>query len=85
MPAAGEPLWTDEDRAWAIALLDVEADTCPDCGQPRTEATAATAEFQYDAELLRCHGCVGAAIHVKQHQDGGGDMRGLQVHVTHRG
>ncbi|MGW8901665.1 hypothetical protein [Streptomyces sp. NPDC055753] len=32
--ADGEPLWLPEDRAWALALLQVEADACPDCGQP---------------------------------------------------
>jgi hypothetical protein len=37
--AEGEPLWLDEDRAWALALLDVEADACPECGQPWSEAT----------------------------------------------
>jgi hypothetical protein len=32
--AEGEPLWLDEDRAWALALLEVEADSCPECHQP---------------------------------------------------
>lgn len=32
MPAPGEPLFTDEDTAYAMALAEEEADTCPSCG-----------------------------------------------------
>jgi hypothetical protein len=52
-----ETEWDDAERAWAIALLEVDADTCPDCGQPRSESTHPDAEGAYDAELVRCHGC----------------------------
>lgn len=54
--ADGEPLWTDDDRDWALALLAYEADLC-DCGQPRSISTQAEAEDTYTASKLRCHAC----------------------------
>lgn len=61
MPRRGEPVWTDEDRAWAIALLEYEADLCSGCGQPRSESMAAENEFHYRPTALRCHGCAAVA------------------------
>jgi hypothetical protein len=79
--AEGEPLWLDEDRAWALALLDVEADACPDCGQRWSEATALDGEDAYKADLVKCHACAISAKAVRAHQDGKGDTDGLHVHV----
>jgi hypothetical protein len=79
--AEGEPLWLDEDRYWALALAEVEADACPDCGQPWSEATARGNEGAYTADLVRCHACAISAKRVRAHQDGGGDIDGLHVHV----
>lgn len=35
MPAPGEPLFTEEDTAAAIALAEEEQDTCRSCGWPK--------------------------------------------------
>lgn len=80
--ADGEPLWLDDDRAWALALTQVEADSCPECGQPWGEATDQGNEFAYRAELVRCHACTTSAKAVKAYQDRGGDGAGLHVHIT---
>jgi len=64
----GEPLWLREDRAWAFALLHVEADACPECRQPWSEATDRANEFSYSAELIRCHACATSARAVRAHQ-----------------
>ncbi|MEU9405032.1 hypothetical protein AB0E08_04890 [Streptomyces sp. NPDC048281] len=80
--AEGEPLWLPEDRDWALALAAVEADTCPDCGQPWSEATAEENEFGYRAELVRCHACTASAAAVTAYQDKGGKREGLHVHLT---
>jgi hypothetical protein len=77
----GEPLWLPEDRAWAFALLDVEADSCPECHQPWSEATAKEAEFGYRTELIRCHACTTSAQAVRAYQDKGGKADGLHVHL----
>lgn len=55
--ADGEPLWTDEDRAWALALLAEEAGNCGGCGQPVSESMDPVNEFAYRVERLRCHAC----------------------------
>lgn len=80
----GEPLWLPEDRAWAFALLHVEADACPECHQPWGEATDRENEFGYTAELIRCHACAASARAVKAYQDKGGTPEGLHVHLERR-
>ena len=80
----GEPLWLPEDRAWALALAHVEADTCPQCHQPWSEATAPEAEDNYRAELIRCHACTASAQKVTAYQDKGGKSEGLHVHLERR-
>ncbi|MFR9796636.1 hypothetical protein ACL02U_12130 [Streptomyces sp. MS06] len=81
-PGPGEPLWLDDDRAWALTLAEVEADTCADCGQPWSEATDPAHEGRWHAAVVRCHACAAAASTVAQFESAGGDMRGLHVHVT---
>ncbi|MFE1358860.1 hypothetical protein [Streptomyces harbinensis] len=82
MPGPGEPLWLEEDRAWAYALAEVEADVCPDCGRPWPEASNPDLEFAWRAELARCHACATAHRAMAHHEEQGGDTRGLHVHVT---
>ncbi|NXY93499.1 hypothetical protein HYE82_03560 [Streptomyces sp. BR123] len=83
--APGEPLWLDEDRAWALALAEVERDSCPDCGHPWSEASAPESEFQYDVTLLRCHACAAGARETAAFQKGNGAPEGLHVSITRRG
>lgn len=84
MPGPGEVLWTDEDRAWALALAEVERECCPDCGQPWSEAANPDNEFSYQAELLRCHACATGARESHRYQRAGGDERGIHVSITKR-
>ncbi len=60
-PLPGEPLFTDEDRDWAVALIVDERESCPGCGEPLAISTAAESEEQYHADALRCWGCVAQA------------------------
>jgi hypothetical protein len=77
-----EPEWDDAERAWAIALLEVVADTCPDCGQPRDESTHEDAEGAYEADLpTRCHACT--ALHKAMARYSESDP-GLQFEVRRR-
>lgn len=85
MPGPGEPLWLPEDRWWALALAEVEAGTCRDCGHPLHESTDADNEFAYDAALSKCHACVAAATRVAAYESDGGKTSGLQVRVFRRG
>ena len=80
----GEPLWLDEDRAWALALLEAEKNSCPECGQPWDIATDPKNEFAFTAELIRCHPCTTSAQAVKAHQDRNkGSAEGLHVHLDY--
>ncbi|MEW2161448.1 hypothetical protein AB0912_00325 [Streptomyces sp. NPDC007084] len=84
MVAEGEPLWLPEDRAWAQALAEVEADCCPDCRQPWSEATSPDNEYAYKARLMLCHACATSAKTVKSHQDNNGSTDGLHVQIERR-
>lgn len=57
LPGPGEPLWLDEDRDWALALQELEADTCSGCGQSRSESTLGQNEYGYTVTPERCHSC----------------------------
>jgi len=77
----GEPLWLPEDRYWALALAEVEANACPDCGQPWHEATDIKNEFKYKAQVIRCHACTTSAKTVKAKQEKGESVDGLHVQI----
>lgn len=86
MPGAGEPLWLDDDRDWALALLDLEADACAGCGQPRSESMTREAEFGYIAEPIRCHACAALARATRDFAGGEtpGSSDGLNFTVRRR-
>lgn len=84
VPVSGEPLWTDDDRDWAMALLTYEADLCT-CGQPRSESMDADNEFTYRADALRCHACKAVARVGEQFAQPGADQAGLFISVTKTG
>ncbi|MFD5916172.1 hypothetical protein ACFVYP_07070 [Kitasatospora sp. NPDC058201] len=77
-------MWTDEDRAWALALLAVEAETCSGCGHSLVDGLDGELEEGWRAEVLRCHACATAARHLDGWRDAGADTRGAQVRVTRR-
>ena len=81
----GEALWTAEDRAWAIALLEYEADICSGCGQPRSESMAAEHEFDYRPTALRCHGCAAVATESERFSVPNANTKGLMIGVELRG
>lgn len=81
VPAAGEPLWTDDDRDWAMALLTYEADLC-ECGQPRSESMSSDNEFVYVGEAMRCHACKAVARATEPFAQPGADRAGLFISVT---
>lgn len=85
MVAPGEPLWLDEDRAWALALAEVEADQCPDCGHPWSQTSSPDAEGTYEAQVLRCHACAAGATKLHAFQEAKGDTRGIHVSITKSG
>jgi hypothetical protein len=58
MPQPGEPLWLEDDRAWALALHQLEADPPHDCGFPLSETLDPKNETAYTVDLLgSCAAC----------------------------
>ena len=57
----GEPLWIDEDRAYALALLSYEADQCSGCGGRRSQTTDPAMDGHFKATPIRCFGCEAVA------------------------
>lgn len=78
----GEPLWLDDDRDAAIALLEEESDECSGCGQPRSESMSPKADGAYDVEMLRCHACAARARAVGRFTSSGGSTDGLMVVIN---
>lgn len=79
-----EPEWDDEERAWAYALTDVEAEMCPGgCGQPLAESTAVGADEDYDVLFVQCHACATRARRQEDRSNPGELLR--VVNTTERG
>ncbi len=55
-PREGQPLWTSQDTALAVALTALEAVTCS-CGHDRRESMSVENEYAYVADAVRCHAC----------------------------
>lgn len=84
VPKRGEALWTDADRAWAMALLTYEADLCSGCGHPRSETTETHNEFAYVGKAIRCHACAAVGKASDPFTVPGADARGLLIGITKR-
>jgi hypothetical protein len=77
--------WSDDDQAWAIALLEYEADLCSGCGQPRSESMDAGHEFDYHPTALRCHGCAAVAAESERFSGPTANTKGLMIGVQLKG
>jgi len=64
-----EPKWLDEDRAWAVALVSEENETCAGCGHPLSECTDPRNEFGYDGTAWRCHACTAKDKAAERYRD----------------
>lgn len=64
-----EPEWDAEERAWAFALLELDADRCGGCGHPLSETTDARAEDGYHAPYaMTCHACKAVALRRRDYE-----------------
>lgn len=87
-PQPGEPLFTEEDTALAIALAEEERDTCPACGMPKAwcrENKDGRARFDVDNSF--CWASYRLALWQKKQDDEKVDpstQRATQVSVKFR-
>ena len=77
--------WPEDDQAWAIALLEYEADICSGCGQPRSQSMSAEHEFDYHPTALRCHGCAAVAMESERFSVPNANIKGLMIGVKLKG
>ena len=67
----GEPLWLEDDRAWALALHEVEADPEHSCGFPLSETLDPKNENGYTVDVLgQCAACYVLDARAKGEPDG---------------
>lgn len=69
----GESLWTDDDRTWAVALLEEEAEQCGGCGSPLAETTDPEHDGMYRSSIVRCHRCTEQQSAADEHYKSGAD------------
>lgn len=54
--------WDDDERAWAIALIEYESDKCPGCGGQLEETTDPKTEGRWKVPYpTRCQRCTALA------------------------
>lgn len=75
----GDPLWTDEDRAWALAWQAYLAELCSGCGHSLTETLEKKNQFAYDAEIIRCHACAATHRVMEKFTKDGGNSAGAMT------
>lgn len=81
----GAPQWTAADTALGVALRVLESVTCAGCGADRRESMDASAEFEWRAEAVRCHGCATRDRAAGAHSKAGGELSGLNWVVNRKG
>lgn len=79
--ADGQPLWTADDTALAVALTAIEAVTCS-CGHDRRESMEAENEYAYVAKAVRCHACATRDRASEAYAKQGGSTAGLAFTVS---
>lgn len=84
VPAPGEPLFSVEDRAIALAWQQYQDGLCPCCGVPRELAWSKEHQFDWRGEVMQCH--VGAAMARarRKHMQAGpdGDVDADAIHTV---
>lgn len=50
--------WTDDDRAWAIALLEEQRERCSGCGQPLAVCMDPRTEYTWSVVRHTCQACL---------------------------
>lgn len=63
MPQPGEPLFTDEDTAYALALAEEEAATCSSCGLLKVVCHDPEYQFGFVVHEEQCHATKTLAEH----------------------
>lgn len=80
----GQPLWTAQDTALAVALTSIEAATCV-CGHDRRDTMNPDNEYGYIATAVRCHACAARDRAAEAYSSSSGSsMAGLAFRVDRK-
>lgn len=72
--------WTDEDRAWLLALREEQRETCGGCGHPVSESRDPKTAGSWTPVVTTCQACLVAQAE-SENQNEGRPRRGLYVGV----
>lgn len=75
-PQPGEPLFTEEDTELALALQEVEDETCRGCGNPIPESHDVRNRDRYRVHVPKCFACEAKEIEIRTRTEGGADHAG---------
>lgn len=65
LPAPGEPLFTPQDTAAAVALAREEADVCPSCGHLKSFCRDPQNQFAFEGNEEMCFASWRLSLHRK--------------------
>ena len=86
-PREGEPLYTQEDHDWFIALAEERRDTCPSCGLLKSVCRSPDYQFAFQVHEDQCHATQVLSAHqqtpewAQKHDD---TRRATQLYVRFR-
>lgn len=82
-PAPGEPLFTEEDTAAAVALAEEERDTCSSCGMPKAWCRDPANQFGvFEPDQEFCWVSYRLADHKKAKFEQMSDSQRASVHLS---
>lgn len=77
-PQPGEPLFTAEDTALAVALQEVEDSTCSGCHQPVNESFDPANAEAYDVRRPICFACRAREAAAEAARESNADTNGMR-------
>lgn len=75
-------MWSEEDRAYALAWQQYAGSLCTGCGHDLADTTSPRNQHQYGGEVVRCHACAAQSRTVQKFVDDGGDKSGIMFRFT---
>lgn len=84
-PPGGEPLFTQEDHDWFVALAEERRDTCPSCGLLKVVCRDKARQFDFTIAEEQCHATKALADYQEATKErSGAAKQATQVAVTFR-
>jgi hypothetical protein len=84
-PREGEPLYTQEDHDWFVALAEERRDTCPACGLLKAVCRDKARQFDFVVVEDQCNATRALADHQEAKKDRNvSQQRSMQVSIAFR-